>query len=374
MKKSDSLPSPLEYANIRTSLNSQTCTRKEKSFLSASDRFYLTRALFAMLATLGVAYGISAILKSADRARVQIGFNSLMTGSPEEVDARLDLMDQFDRSSIMPLIAAGTETSQARARLHALLAQSRFGHPEDIPTEEILELVANAEPGECKNILNALGGVQSESKKNELANSIFRRYSNAQNIKTRARLAILGLYLGFPEAMESVLTSRENLIVRSNVLENHLKWHGNITTLIEHYSEPTPLHSSLQSMICFFIGQLADNAVTESGEKLTDFLKIRLGSSPFQDVHAAAFWALNQIGESDFETGQAPLGNNWFYESVDCPARENTEQITFVLVEPRDVYRFHGMKILKKGQEPVVANLDHSFFHFGERSISQYFS
>ena len=353
------LPGPLEFAIIRSSVRKSACTNLQRAYLNRAARFYAIRfgAAALILAMIGLIAFRSYDAMQQNLAAEKIA--SLLICSPEEVDARMQLLDPFKRSEVIQIAKSKQESlADARSRLHGLYVQSRFGQPAEIPLEALLAMIPEAEAAECRNLVDALQPLASSTDSAKVFDALKTQFLNSESDSVKFRVAVVALQLGNSALAEELLEYQPDPEVRQQFIEQFPNWHGSLEDLIEVVSATRI--PSFQSGMCLALGQLPAAEFEAGLNPLKAMLGQLVKDADSPGVHSSARWALEQLGEIPVIDQLQADDSSWFVEQF-AP----DEQMTFIRVEPQLVYKGYGLdkrfeRMFRSTPEEVL--LDHEFY------------
>ncbi|MEM7785080.1 MAG: SUMF1/EgtB/PvdO family nonheme iron enzyme, partial [Planctomycetota bacterium] len=328
------LPSPFEYAQIRTSLKPSLLTDEEQKLVSVADGFYLTRTIIVSLLLAGLVWIGNAINTNAERKRARQGFDALLEGHPNEVAARLEILDQFAPAELVQ-VASASNPDDVRGQLHCLFAKIRYDNFNLEKTNQVLDLVPVAEAAEANNFIAILD--QASAENFDLGSTLTQKFESAESPYIKARFAILAGYLGFYDLLERSLAYTEDLKQRAIVVTLHEDWHGDGTKLLDLVRNcPKDASSDLLSGICQIVGFSFDaEFLTDTDkEELLEELKHLVMNSK-SDVHSSARWAIENSGGYELDLAQLTDRNDqkeWYVRSVERKNNRPPVFLTFVKI------------------------------------------
>ena len=360
------LPSPLEYAAIRTSIDKKTCAPAQRKLLKTTGRYYAIR-----LGLIGLLIAVSGMLagaawKSANRRSAIEKFNSLLIGSPEEVEVRLQMLAQSNPADVLGILNQPHDFPSPRAKLHSLFVASRFEDPANLDYLGLLGAVASAEAAECKNIVRALSPLTGTPGGPKLHKAIETKFHESDSDVEKFRLAVIAMQLGSPGLAGELLTYQLDPELRLQFIEQYADWHGALPATIECLKVSTD--PSFQSGMCLSMGRIPRNEISDADfESLSDLLNERMRNALTPDVHSSARWALENLGVeiAKLDRLRSP-DSSWFVKNFG-----RNEQATFVRVEPHLVYKGYGLderyhQRFRSKPEPI--ELENSF-HISAREV-----
>ncbi len=352
------LPSPFGYIPMLFGVDRKACTENQRAFLRQASKFYGIR--MAVLAAVVVWLVVSgwAIWSSTNYQMAKDKFDSLLVAPPAEVSARLELLEPFGEGTIAKLISAQSTRLGPREKLHVLFARSHFVAIGDIPKREILSSIAEAEPGECINVVAALRPLASDDTDSELFRDIRERFDAARSSTQKIRLAVVALHLGNVSLASELLQFSSDPELREQFIDQYSQWHGRLDETIQcldRATEPAMVIGLLKSL-----GQIARHEFSDEQydaiERVVDNI-YQSATSP--GTYSAARWFMNQY-EMTVPTGKLRASNgSWFVKQFD------SEQVTFLKVDPQFVAVAAGLSedelgLFTLSQKNVY--MDHEFY------------
>jgi formylglycine-generating enzyme required for sulfatase activity/tetratricopeptide (TPR) repeat protein len=321
---------PIRARALSTAERLQRWARRHKvvAVLGTVSVLLLTAvAIVSFLSALQLRRERDAVLAEQERARLAerktlaAHVEALLTASPDSVPFLLDSLNA-QRELALELLqaryASAKTTPHQRLRLAVALAVLGKGSTVDLCT-----LVPATPPGEASNLLSAL----QRCDRQEVTETLYRRYRQAQPGEARTRLSIALLELGDPRASQTELAVKENLSDRVRFIHLFATWHGDLARIPELLR--TAVDPEFRSGLCLAAGG-SDTAALPSavGPGLDSVLTELYTSAPDGATHSAASWALRRRGIPlpAIPTSQGPVeGRHWFV---------NPQEMTLIAIEP----------------------------------------
>jgi formylglycine-generating enzyme required for sulfatase activity len=214
----------------------------EKLWLAARRQPWVAVSVAAILLTIvgagGIAWQqrrantarIAAAALQNDQARAAAHVDSLLAAPATGVPFALQLIEPLAEHALPLLLNHFHDpTAEPNQRLRAAIALSLLGKPQ---TEYLLNNIPTAPVAECRNLIAALD-LDKE------ATTLLVRQVQALTAEptpdweTKARFAIVALYLGDPSLAIDMCSPRADLIQRTTFAERWSQWHGDWATLLK---------------------------------------------------------------------------------------------------------------------------------------------
>jgi serine/threonine protein kinase/formylglycine-generating enzyme required for sulfatase activity len=295
------LPSALEYVNIVLAVPRRKRTGEQRALLRTAARVYATRwgsALAGLLVlVLVIQQYVSSVRIGSREESMKAEVRALFSTSPEGVGFQIQRLQQYQELAKPALQDhLRSATVDGRQRLRAACALIALGY-EDSQEREIVgeardflvKSIAQAHPGECRNIVAALRPIQGQVTE-ELQN-VARNKSAGD--ATRARYATVLLHFGDPQAAEEILAAGPDATPRTTFIHGFKSWHGDLLPLARILQSPD--RPALTSGLCAALGLIDPESLDSDEEReLKMSLLDRYQHARDGGTHSAAGWALRQ--------------------------------------------------------------------------------
>jgi formylglycine-generating enzyme required for sulfatase activity/tRNA A-37 threonylcarbamoyl transferase component Bud32 len=176
---------------------------------------------------------------------------------------------------------------ELKARTRIAIALAVMGDPDwTLLTQSIPDLPAEEGP----NLALAFAARPDES----LAR-LLQQFDAAGSLRERNRLAILILGLGEPGPAKQQLALGPNLAERADLIHEFQEWHGDLSRIAATLGSAED--PGFRSGLCLAVGGVTPDSF--SAEQLTDLLEVlntHFLEAPDSGTHAAAEWAIRQLG------------------------------------------------------------------------------
>lgn len=213
----------------------------------------------------------------------------------------VDDLDDLPRSMVLDELGSRFEDAEAGDKLPLAFALARFG---DVRLEFLVSQIADANPDEVKNFVDALQDDKQEALV-AILQAAQSREDSTDAIRRKARLAILSFYLGEPSLASDMCQTRADPIERTVFIDECSSWCGDLIQLKERASQIDD--ATLRSALCLVVGSISPNRVTAKQRNAgQSFLSDSLRNQPDNGTHSASGWAL-RLPLPELTTGESAL-------------------------------------------------------------------
>lgn len=310
------------------------------------------RLAFAAAATLALAVTLTVVstlaidritnAESATAAQRELARGSsvqaVIGSAPDAVPTAIAALRRDDPETVRLLAECADDANRdAGERLRAACGLAALGR---LRTQFILDSVMKvpAQRGTCQNILTALGTPTPE-----LIRELSSRAA-AGSSENRMRYAILALFLGSPDAAETlVATGVPDQLPRTRLVHGMNQWMGPdevLATLVRGTADP-----QLQASLCLAIGNIDKLTIQRihREEILAHLNDLRMMPTKRAVVHSAADWAARRWGAPE-RSVPANNGPDWFVNSIET-TMIRVAPGTFQMASTNKVKTFHEVTL-----------------------------
>ena len=308
------LPSPLNYLAIQAGVNRQTRNQLQNRMMQAANRYYLvvTIAISLFLTTLG--WGYAQIQNSNNTRLIQQQIESFY--GTDQSASPIFLKPILEHADLARSIVSRQDTTKLsrRAQLRHRLLEAHLSLETDL--ESLLDFVPDCKENECANFVMALRHISDHLDEKSWEDSISRRLeiesnSSFEDLKSRARLALIAAFLGNTSFLEEILQP-ENTTLRTVLTMELGEWNPGIretVSLARQFANDPDKEQIFLNGIAEIEAYVADESIRSD---VTRYYSDRL-TSPSCRVHSAAQLGLSRWTDQwhHSEIAKAPPDADW---------------------------------------------------------------
>ncbi|HEV3025845.1 MAG TPA: formylglycine-generating enzyme family protein, partial [Pirellulales bacterium] len=291
------LPSWWEWPNILLFTRRKKWTALERRAMRAAARYHGVRLTGTVVLIAIMAFTALEVYRrvearrandfaAAEQARAETFAENVFTARAEGVPHALDNLRPLGHLALSFLRERLDDAKgDGVRRLHAAYALADNGQT---PCQYLIDAVATAPSGECRNLVAAL-----EHERALALPELGRRTAATAPSGQQARYAIVAMHLGNAKPAMEALAVRSDPIRRTTLIHVYANWHGDLSEAAELLR--TNQDSAFRSGLCMAFGTIAPDTLEHvERDQGAEVLLALYTDAPDGGTHSAAGWALRQ--------------------------------------------------------------------------------